>query len=138
MYNVGDKSKAVCDDCENIVSTTFKQRIVVGEVKGVHYSAQDVLVGVCDCCHKTVSIPQQSVPQIREARVRALGYEEVSDEQKESTCQTISSCSAQTTATIPKLDVMSFNYQPGRLYQDISPSMAEIRLAEQFRRLNSL
>ncbi len=66
IYKEGEKSKALCEKCEGLVKTTF-------EVRNVPFSsgkgrAKDVLVGVCDKCDSVVSIPQQSVPRVKEQR----------------------------------------------------------------------
>lgn len=64
IYKVGDKSKALCSFCKAVMGTTFQVRTVPhshgkGKVEGV-------LAGVCDECDRVVSIPQQSVPRIKE------------------------------------------------------------------------
>ncbi|SDF89759.1 hypothetical protein [Paraburkholderia phenazinium] len=66
----GEKSKAICQSCKQIVSTTFARRDVpfsdgIGEVK-------DILVSVCDLCDRVVAIPAQSTPAIREARLKEV------------------------------------------------------------------
>ena len=62
-YKEGDESKAICDNCEKMVSTTFKNR----EIKINSISNQvSLLVGVCNDCDKTVSIPHQEVKKISE------------------------------------------------------------------------
>ena len=65
VYEVGDKSKAVCEDCESLVSTTFEYRDVPfdngrGTVKGV-------LAEVCNRCDNVVALPAQSTPAVRQA-----------------------------------------------------------------------
>lgn len=65
-YMEGDKSRAVCSDCEDLVVTTFIRRDVsfsdgIGTVKGI-------LVAVCDQCNTVVGIPAQSTPAIKAAR----------------------------------------------------------------------
>ncbi|WP_201213969.1 hypothetical protein [Rhodocyclus purpureus] len=66
LYQEGDKSKAICQTCADLVETTFLRRDVpfsdgVGLARGI-------LVAVCDRCHEVVGIPAQSTPAIREAR----------------------------------------------------------------------
>lgn len=66
VYKAGEKSKAVCEDCCALVSTTFAYRDVPfddgkGEVK-------DVLASVCDQCERVVALPAQSTPAVRRAR----------------------------------------------------------------------
>lgn len=65
LFKIGEKSKAICEHCKVIRTTTF-------QLKDVPFSsgvgtAKNILVGVCDHCHETASIPQQSVPRIKEA-----------------------------------------------------------------------
>lgn len=66
LYSAGDKSKAICESCQELVETTFLYRDVPfddgsGEVK-------DILASVCDRCGEVVTIPAQSLPAIRRAR----------------------------------------------------------------------
>lgn len=61
-FVVGDKSKALCSCC-GLVSTTFENRgFLLEESKKV---VPNILVGVCDNCNQTVSIPHQSTPMIQ-------------------------------------------------------------------------
>lgn len=65
LYKMGEKSKAICSFCNRLRSTTFKERDVpLSAGKGI---VPNVLVAVCDACDRVVSVPQQSVPRIREA-----------------------------------------------------------------------
>ena len=64
-YKLGDKSKAICEDCNRIVSTTFMVRDVpFFDGSGI---VDDILVAVCDECNNVVAIPAQSVDAIRTA-----------------------------------------------------------------------
>jgi hypothetical protein len=70
LYQEGEKSKAICETCHQIVTTTFARRDVPfsdgnGEVK-------NILVSVCDHCDQVVAIPAQSTPAIREARFKVV------------------------------------------------------------------
>ena len=65
-YEPGDKSRAVCESCESVVSTTFAVRDVSFS-DGVG-TAKDILVAVCDLCDDVVAIPAQSVISISEIR----------------------------------------------------------------------
>jgi hypothetical protein len=61
-YQPGDNSKAVCQVCETVVTTTFALRDVPfsdgsGTVPGV-------LVAICDLCGGVVAIPAQSSAEI--------------------------------------------------------------------------
>lgn len=64
-YTQGDKSRAICEDCNRIVTTTF-------EVRDVPFFdgssiVENVLVAVCDNCNSVVAIPAQSTPAIQAA-----------------------------------------------------------------------
>ena len=70
LYEEGEKSKAICESCQQVVSSTFARRNVPfsdgkGEVK-------DILVSVCDLCDQVVAIPAQSTPAIRETRQKEV------------------------------------------------------------------
>lgn len=70
LYQEGDKSKAICEDCAKIVNTTFAIRDVpFSDRDGV---AKGILVATCDCCGRVVAIPAQSTPKIKAARARHL------------------------------------------------------------------
>lgn len=47
----GDKSKAICYNCEVVVTTTFKY-------------VDKILVGACDNCGEIVSIPHTTIKKI--------------------------------------------------------------------------
>jgi hypothetical protein len=72
----GDKGKAACHRCGDVVRTTFVRRDVpFSDGSG---SASNILVGACDVCGDTVSIPAQSTPAIRRARKAASAALEAS------------------------------------------------------------
>jgi hypothetical protein len=64
LWNVGDKSEAICEACAAIVPTTFQVRAVT--LDGAPRPIDDVLVAVCDRCGATVGIPSQSAPRLQE------------------------------------------------------------------------
>ncbi|MDH0866381.1 hypothetical protein [Mitsuaria sp. GD03876] len=69
IFEVGEHSKAFCHDCGKVVRTTFSRRdVAFNDGKG---TARDVLVGVCDECDRTVSVPHQSAPALSRARKAA-------------------------------------------------------------------
>ncbi len=69
IFKEGDHSKALCDPCKEVVTTTFARRDVrFSDGSGV---VKNLLVGVCDECGKTVTIPAQSTPAIARARKAA-------------------------------------------------------------------
>lgn len=75
LFIDGDNSRGICNQCEKLVSLTFKRRDVpFSDKKGF---AHDILVGVCDECDEVVSIPAQSTPAIAESRRKALRSIEV-------------------------------------------------------------
>lgn len=66
LYKPGEKSRAVCETCGGLATTTFAYRDVpFDDGSG---TVRDVLAGVCDGCGEVVSIPAQSTPAIRRAR----------------------------------------------------------------------
>ena len=64
FYKIGDKSKAICDSCQQVRTTTFQERDV--PLSSGKDCAHDLLVAVCDHCDHIVAIPQQSVSRIQE------------------------------------------------------------------------
>lgn len=65
ILKVGDKSKAICQDCKSLVGTTFKLRNVpFSDGSGI---VKNILAGVCDECDRVVAIPHQSTPAIKKA-----------------------------------------------------------------------
>ncbi|GGC24745.1 hypothetical protein GCM10011363_46490 [Marivita lacus] len=69
VYKAGEKSKAVCQDCRALVSTTFAYRDVpFDDGTGV---VKDVLASVCDQCERVVALPAQSTPAVQRARETA-------------------------------------------------------------------
>lgn len=65
LYKLGEKSRAICPSCKQLRTTTFQEREVpLSSGKGV---VKDLLVAACDTCDHVVSIPQQSVPRVKEA-----------------------------------------------------------------------
>jgi hypothetical protein len=68
LYSAGDKSRAICGSCQDIVETTFLYRDVpFDDGSG---TVKDILASVCDRCSEVVAIPAQSLPAIRRARER--------------------------------------------------------------------
>lgn len=66
----GDHGRALCEHCQQIVTTTYVRRNV--PFSDGHGEAKDVLAGVCDVCDTIVAIPAQSTPAIKEARKQQL------------------------------------------------------------------
>ena len=67
VFKEGQKSKCVCYRCKQKVNTTFHIRSMSGS-KSNNFKVLNLLVGVCDECDSTVSIPQQSVDQINQSK----------------------------------------------------------------------
>ena len=75
IYKAGDASKAVCEDCQDVVQTTFVYRDMPFD--DGHGIAEGVLVSTCDECGSVVAVPAQSIPAIRQARADASASFEV-------------------------------------------------------------
>lgn len=69
LYAPGDKSKAICEKCAKLVSTTFGYHDVPFS-DGVGF-AHEILAATCDNCGEVVSVPAQSTPAIKKARDHA-------------------------------------------------------------------
>lgn len=73
IFKEYDTSKAICDHCKKIVKTTFKVRdTIIHDRDEKPYKVKNILVGVCDNCDKTVSIPMQSSAAISEVRLKDI------------------------------------------------------------------
>ncbi len=70
LLREGCKGQAICPGCERRVGTHYEYRTVHLEQTGV--DVENVLAGVCDVCGRTVSIPAQSMPRLKEARERRI------------------------------------------------------------------
>jgi hypothetical protein len=66
-WSVGDFASNTCRRCRKMVRTRFEYRTV--QLARSRLAVPDVLVDVCTECDHMVSIPPQSVPQLREAGV---------------------------------------------------------------------
>ncbi|MEI6001993.1 hypothetical protein H3V53_34150 [Paraburkholderia bengalensis] len=68
IFQEGEKSKAICAHCAELVDTTFIRRdVAFSDGDGI---AWNILVAVCDVCDRAVTTPAQSTPAIREVRQR--------------------------------------------------------------------
>ena len=66
LLQENDNGKAICNHCNEVVTTTYKRRDVpFSDGQGMTNS---ILVGVCDKCDQVVAVPAQSTPAIKEAR----------------------------------------------------------------------
>jgi len=73
IYTEGEKSKGLCQACKKLVPTTFKvSSVPLSSGKG---NVDNILVGKCDHCDHTVSIPQQSSPRIKEVLAKKHSIE---------------------------------------------------------------
>lgn len=69
LFHAGEHSKAICETCGKVQTTTFMYRDVpFSDTPGM---AKDILVGVCNGCDQVLSIPAQSTAAIRSAKLRA-------------------------------------------------------------------
>ncbi len=62
----GDREKGLCPACET--SRTIRYEYQSVHLEATDVDVDDVLVGSCEVCSETVSIPPQSTPRLREAR----------------------------------------------------------------------
>jgi hypothetical protein len=58
-----DHGKALCEHCQQIVTTNYVRRNV--PFSDGHGEAKDVLAGVCDVCDTIVAIPAQSTAALK-------------------------------------------------------------------------
>jgi len=58
-----DKEKAICENCERLVTTTYSHRDVPVLSDG---TTVNILANVCDECDCVVGIPHQEVWKIKE------------------------------------------------------------------------
>ena len=65
LWNVGDKSEAICPTCKRRAKTSFEIRDV--PVTERDMVVPNVLVAVCDGCGEIAAIPAQSAPLLMEA-----------------------------------------------------------------------
>jgi len=65
IWNSGDYATNRCPRCRRTVRTRFEYRTV--NMARSRLCVPDLLVDVCTECGHMVSIPPQSVPQLREA-----------------------------------------------------------------------
>jgi hypothetical protein len=69
FFSEGEKSKAICEACRKVRTTTFGYRDVpFSDGSGV---VKNILVGICDECSNVASIPAQSTPSISMARMKS-------------------------------------------------------------------
>ncbi|MBB4188727.1 endogenous inhibitor of DNA gyrase (YacG/DUF329 family) [Sinorhizobium terangae] len=66
IWYAGDKSKALCEKCRKVVTTTFDYHDVPFE-SGIGVAKQ-IMAATCDECGTVVAIAPQSTPAIRVAR----------------------------------------------------------------------
>lgn len=62
----GNRSEAMCPSCQARVPIQYSYRTVHLDESDI--DVKNVLVGVCEECGETVSIPAQSFPRLKEAR----------------------------------------------------------------------
>ncbi len=67
LFQAGDVSSSSCRACRKIVRTRYEVRTV--HLTGSRLRVPNVLVDVCTECDGMVSIPRQSMAQLREVGV---------------------------------------------------------------------
>lgn len=68
-YHPGDKSRAICESCQAMVTTTFGYHdIPFSDGNGL---AKGILAATCDQCGAVVAVPAHSAPAIAKARDQA-------------------------------------------------------------------
>ena len=65
IYKVGNKSKAICHFCKDLVGTTFGYHTV--PFNNGYGSVSNIMAATCDQCGSVVSIPAQSTTAIKKA-----------------------------------------------------------------------
>ncbi len=65
QYLPGDKSTAICWNCEMLVATTFVRCDI--PLSDMSCTVRGVVAAVCDTCGKVVAVPAQSGGQITQA-----------------------------------------------------------------------
>jgi hypothetical protein len=70
FLKAGDASRAICPHCKAMRETVYQYRSVF--LNTTKASVPNVLVGVCRVCDRTISLPAQSTPRIKEAREREI------------------------------------------------------------------
>lgn len=70
IHKEGDQTRRTCFKCNCDTLTTFRYRDVPLSDSGL--LVKNILVGVCDRCDSTISIPSQSVENIKEQRRQHL------------------------------------------------------------------
>lgn len=70
FLKAGDQSRAICPHCEAMRDTVYQYRSVF--LTKTKVSVPNVLVGVCSVCDRTIVLPAQSTPRIKEARERVI------------------------------------------------------------------
>ena len=64
FYNIGDVRKALCNECKDIVPTSFQLRDV--PLSDGSKVVKDVLVSVCTDCGQICGLPQQSLSLVQD------------------------------------------------------------------------
>lgn len=63
ILNIGDTGKAICEQCELVVTTTYQEKdMPLSDTKKI---VPNVLVGCCDNCGSVVAIPTQETHKIK-------------------------------------------------------------------------
>lgn len=63
-WKEGDESSTICSACRKQVHARYETRSLRMSRSAITFS--NILVGVCNECDSTISLPRQSIAQIRE------------------------------------------------------------------------
>lgn len=66
VLQAGDTGEAICSECEERVPIHYEYRTF--HLDETDVDVENVLVGVCDQCDETVTVPAQSTPKLKAAR----------------------------------------------------------------------
>jgi hypothetical protein len=70
LWQVGARSRAICEHCGGVVETRFELRTY--PLSSPRVEVSDVLVAVCITCNRTVAVPYQSSGRLNDARRAAV------------------------------------------------------------------
>ena len=65
IHKVGDKGKALCEECKSLVETTYQIRNL--PIRGSKNKVKGALAIVCDHCDTVCGFPHQSLARVQEA-----------------------------------------------------------------------
>ncbi len=75
IYKVGDKDKALCEECKSLVDTTYQIRDL--PIRGSENKVKGALAIVCDRCDTVCGFPHQSLARVQETVKREQERESI-------------------------------------------------------------